>query len=48
LDQVPNAVNTGEMTLTTQFNTINAKEIINNTAVGASLTANGSTLSSVI
>jgi hypothetical protein len=48
LDQVPNAVNTGGMTLTTQFNTVNAKDVINNNAVGASLTANGSTLTSVV
>ena len=48
LDQVPNAVNTGGMTLTTQFNTLNARDIINNNQVGAALTANGSTLTSVV
>jgi len=48
MDQVPNAVSTGGMLLTSQFNNINAKEIINQNAVGVGLTANGSTLTSVI
>jgi hypothetical protein len=47
LDQVPNAVNTGGMTLTVQFNILNAKDVINNNPVGVGLTANGSTLTSV-
>jgi len=48
LDQVPNAVNTGGKTLTTQFNTVNAKESINQNPVGSGLIATGSTLTSVI